>query len=177
MADAPERKRPRGPRPLADIVGAALSPACRRRGFATADLVSHWPDIVGPSYALSTSPDRLSWPKKPKGVIDEDDHEPGTLTVRCSGAAALRFTHDAPQVIERINMFFGFRCVGRIKVLQLPVPRIERRARPKLAPVDPAVREAVATAASGIADDGLRAAVERLGLAVAARAKAPLTKS
>lgn len=172
-----KRFRPRGPRPLADIVGAALSPVCRRRGFATADLVSHWPDIVGPAYARSTSPDRLVFPRKPKGVIDEDVFEPGTLTVRCSGAAALRFTHDAQQVIERINMFFGFRCVGRIRILQLPVPQPVRRPRPVLGPVSAQAQAAVKEAAAGIADDGLRAAVERLGMAVAASQGGTLTKS
>ncbi|WP_075215775.1 DUF721 domain-containing protein [Mongoliimonas terrestris] len=163
----------KGARPLADIVGGALSAACRKRGFATVDLIQHWPDIVGPAYATSTSPDRLSWTRKPKGLITEDEHEPALLTVRCTGAASLRFTHELPQVIERINMFFGYRCVGRIRLVQLPVARIERPVRPAPGPVSPEAAETVRQAAAGIEDDGLRAALERLGRAVAGRASRP----
>lgn len=174
----PEPPQPtyRGARPLADLVGRVLAPACRRRGFATADLIAHWPDIVGPAYGETTAPDRLSWPRRPVGV-DDDDHEPATLTVRCSGAIALRLTHELPQVVERINMFFGYRAVGRIKVVQLPIPSVGRRARPRIAAVPPAKEAEIAATAAGIADDGLRSAVERLGRAVAARAAAPLTKN
>lgn len=177
--DGMARRTVRGPRPLADVIGGALTAACRRRGFSTVDLVAHWPDIVGPAYGETTAPERLAWPRRPAGVAD-DDHEPATLTVRCPGAVALRLTHEIPQVIERINMFFGYRCVGRIKLLQLPVHRLERPARPKLRPLTAADEAEVAAAAAGIADEGLRGAVERLGRAVAGRAPAggrPFTKS
>lgn len=168
-ADIPDAFRLRGARPLADVVARALTPACRRRGFATVDLVAHWPDIVGPAYAETTAPDRLSWSRRPPGLVTEEQHEPALLTVRCTGAAALRFTHDLPQVIERINMFFGYRCVGRIKLVQLPVARIERRPRPRPPAVSPEAEARVRASAAGIDDDGLRAAVERLGRAVLAK--------
>ncbi|WP_181699258.1 DUF721 domain-containing protein [Chthonobacter albigriseus] len=177
MAEKPKAFAFRGARPLADIVGSALAPACRKRGFATVDLIAHWPDIVGPAYAETTQPDKLSWTKKPKGLIDADEHEPATLTVRCTGAAALRLTHELPLVVERINMFFGFRCVGRIRLVQLPVVRVERPRRPKPGPVSQEARKAVMAAAEGFQDDGLRSAIERLGLAVAAGKPAAITKS
>ncbi len=166
MTDAPEPFRPRGARPLADIIGRALTPVVKKRGFATLDLVAHWPDIVGPAYAEITAPDRLSWARRPPGLVTEETHEPATLTVRCSGGGALRFTHELPQVVERINMFFGYRCVGRIKLVQLPVARVERKARPKLKTLSPAAEARVKDEAAGIADEGLREAVERLGRAV-----------
>jgi hypothetical protein len=170
-----EPHAPRGPRPLADVIGRALEPACRRRGFATVDLVAHWPDIVGAAYAESTAPERLSWPRRPPGL--DDDGEPALLTVRCSGGTALRLTHELPMVIERINMFFGWRCVGRIRIVQLPVPRPERRRRPKPPSPTPDEAQAAAAAAAGIADSGLRDAVERLGRAVLSREGRAFTKS
>lgn len=167
---------PRGARPLADLLGRALAPACRKRGFASVDLVAHWPDIVGPAYAESTSPERLSWPRKPHGVIDED-HEPALLTVRCTGSVSLRFSHELPQIVERINMFFGYRAVGRIRLVQLPVARVVRRPRPRILPLTPQKEAEVRAIASGINDDPLREAVERLGRAVASRAMKPITKT
>lgn len=156
----------KGVRPLADIIAAPLSAACRKRGFATLDLVAHWPDIVGPAYAETTAPDQLSWPRRPKGLIEEEVHEPAVLTVRCSGAAAMRLTLEAPQLIERINTFFGYRLVGRLKPLQLPPVRIGPRPRPRPVQLTPEAEKRVQTLASGIADDGLKAAVERLGRAI-----------
>jgi hypothetical protein len=171
-----ETNAPRGPRPLADVIGRALAPACRRRGFATADLVAHWPDIVGPAYAETTAPERLSWPRRPQGLEDEDP-EPGLLTVRCSGGVALRLTHELPIVVERINMFFGWRCVGRIRIVQLPVPRPERRRPPAAPAPTPEEARAAAAAAAGIDAPDLRGAVERLGRAVLAGRRRPITKS
>ncbi len=161
----------KGVRPLADIIAAPLSAACRKRGFATLDLVAHWPDIVGPAYAETTAPDQLSWPRRPKGLIDEEEHEPAVLTVRCSGAAAMRLTLEAPQLIERINTFFGYRLVGRLKPLQLPPVKIGPRPRPRPAKLSPEAEARVQTLASGISDDGLKAAVERLGRAVSGDAR------
>ena len=140
-------------------------------------MIACWPDIVGPLYAESTQPDKLSWTRRPKGLIAEEEHEPATLTVRCSGAAALRLAHELPLVIERINTFFGYRCVGRIKLIQLPVLRVDRSRRPKPAPVSEEARAKVRDIADGFVDDGLRAAVERLGLAIASRNKSAITKS
>ncbi|WP_370674874.1 DUF721 domain-containing protein [Pleomorphomonas sp. PLEO] len=156
----------KGVRPLADIIAAPLSVACRKRGFATLDLVAHWPDIVGPAYAETTAPDQLSWPRRPKGLIGEEEHEPAVLTVRCSGAAAMRLTLEAPQLIERINTFFGYRVVGRLRPLQLPPVRIGPRPRPRPAQISPEAEARVQTLAAGINDDGLKAAVERLGRAI-----------
>ncbi|MCM5558724.1 DUF721 domain-containing protein [Pleomorphomonas sp. JP5] len=162
----------KGVRPLADIIAAPLNAACRKRGFATLDLVAHWPDIVGPAYAETTAPDQLSWPRRPKGLIDEEDHEPAVLTVRCSGAAAMRLSLEAPQLIERINTFFGYRLVGRLKPLQLPPVKIGPPPRPKLAKLSPEAEARVRTLASGISDDGLKAAVERLGRAISGDSRA-----
>lgn len=164
---AKSRFVPRGPRPLADILGGALTPVCRRRGFASVDLISHWPDIVGPSYARTTSPDRLVWPRRPKGLIDEEEHQPADLSVRCTSGAAFRLIHEMDQVVERINTFFGYRLVGRIRILALPPVSFERPARPVPGPVSDAAAARVDALAAGIEDAGLRAAVARLGRAVA----------
>lgn len=158
---------PRGPRPLADIIGGALAPACRRRGFASLDLVAHWPDIVGPAYGESTAPDKLVWPRRPPGLVAEQSHEPALLTLRCTAAAALRLTHEMDQVIERINTFFGYRLVGRIRILQLPPHRFERPAPPRPGPVSAEAAARIDALAAGFRDEGLRAAIARLGRAVA----------
>ena len=78
----------------------------------------------------------------------------------------MRLTLEAPQLIERFNTFFGYRLVGRLKPLQLPPVKIGPRPRPRPGQLSPEAEARVRTLAAGIVDDGLKAAVERLGRAV-----------
>ena len=79
-----------------------------------------------------------------------------------------------PQLVERINASLGYRAVSR---LRLQRGRLHGRpGRP--APVRPSgqvdaeARAALAAQVADIADSALRQAVERLGLALLARASA-----
>lgn len=146
-------------RPLADLVGNALQSAFKRQGFAAVDIISHWEDIVGPELAGRTEPLKLVWPRR------EDPFSTGTLTVRVEGVYALELQHLAPVVIERVNRYFGWACVGRLAIRQGPVTRKARR--PAL-PLEPAA-EAVAAVEQSLGefeDEGLKSALARLGAMV-----------
>lgn len=149
-------------RPLADLVGGTLQSVFARQGFAAVDIVTHWEDIVGPELAGRTEPMRLVWPRR------DDPDSGGTLTVRVEGAYAIELQHLAPVVIERVNRYFGWRCVARIAIRQGPVTR---RTRPPAPPVDPSA-EAVAAVERDLGafeDEGLKAALARLGAMVRSR--------
>ncbi len=164
MAEPTSRPLRRNAVALGDLVPAHMQPVLRKRGFATADLVLNWPQIVGPSYAKTTMPDQISWPRRPKGVIgSRDEPEPGILTIRCIGAMALRITHDAPLLMERINTYFGYRAVGRIKVLQAPLQMARLRPKPVPAPLQPEEIARVDRLCGPIEDDGLRSIMAKLG--------------
>jgi hypothetical protein len=159
----------REPRPIADLVGRAIDPACRRRGFASSELVTLWPELVGAEVAEGSRPEKLVWPRR-RGEAGEG--EPATLMVAADGPTALILTHAGPQLVERLNAFLGWRAIARIRVEQTfrpPPVKLRRRTRP-LAPEEAA---AVAARAGGIADGGLRQAVERLGRAVLSACPAP----
>lgn len=162
MAVTPLRRRPR-PRALADLVGAAINPVLAKQGFGESDVILHWGDIVGPRLGSVSEPVRLQWPPRPPGRSPDAAPEPATLVVRVEGAFALELQHAAPLVIERVNARLGWRCVGRIALRQGPVrPKAARRPAP---PPDPAAAREALEAASGVADEGLREALARLGAA------------
>src|SRR5215510_11212248 len=122
-----------------------------RHGLAEGGLVADWASIVGATIAGCSLPLRLSF--------TGGERRDGTLHVRVAGALALELQHLEPQVLERINGYFGYRAVGRLKIHQGPVP-VERRAqRPPPPPVD---ETGIAEAVAGIADDGLRQALHGL---------------
>ncbi len=154
---APFRKRPR---PLADLVAAAIDPVLARQGFSEADLVLHWDDIVGERLASNSRPIKLQWPPRPAGQPDGVPR-PATLVVRVEGAFAIELQHGVEQVLARINAHLGWRCVGRLAFRQGPVERPAPASRRKM-PSAEAIA-AAASAVTGIADDGLREALARLG--------------
>ncbi|MCA1297797.1 DUF721 domain-containing protein [Stappia indica] len=165
--------RQRGPRrvtrarPLGDLIGASLERACLKRGFAAADLVADWPDIVGERYAGRVQPIRLDWPR---GADTPDaEPKPATLVVQTDGATALLLTHDMPQVIERINGFFGWAAVGRIRILQRPVTPPRSHAPPKLRALTEAEEGRLADRLAPLKGSRLGEALEKLGRAVIAR--------
>jgi len=166
-ASAPIRRR-RGALAVGELLGDVLGPAAKKRGFASTDLFAHWADVVGAAYADVTRPERLSWPRR----LDDDGEqafEPATLIVRCEGARALLFQHDAPRILERINAHFGFPAVARLKIVQKPIARLGPDRPPRPRTLGAAEEARVADLTAGIADDGLRAALARLGRAVAAQ--------
>ena len=89
--------------------------------------------------------------------------EPGILVLRVEGPAAIEIQHLAPQILERVNRFFGFAAVGRLAIRQAPVVR---RARRKAATPDPEAVKRMAESLPGIEDESLKDALARLGASV-----------
>lgn len=155
----------RRPRPLADLLDACLAPALRAQGFASADVISSWPEIVGERLSAFSQPVKLEWKRREAGFDPGRRPEPATLVVRVESAFALEMQHLAPQVAERVNAHYGWRCVGRIVLKQGPVRRSTARPEPPVR-VGEEGRRVVAASVAGIEEDGLRSALDRLGLAV-----------
>lgn len=145
-------------RELPDVTRSAMA----RRGFAAARAIADWPEIVGPALADSSIPERLVRNRSPDSAA--------TLVVRVRPAAALELQHWLPQVIERVNGYFGFRAVGQIRLVQGPVTRPKRRVLPP-APALPAPESAALEARlAPLAGSPLGEALLALGKAVRARA-------
>jgi hypothetical protein len=151
--DAPRENRSRAVAELLPAIGGA---AFRRFGFVQSSIVSRWPDIVGAKLAGASTPESIRFPlgKKQDGVL--------TLTVR--GAHAPMMQHIAPEIIERVNRFFGYAAIVKVAIRQgevaAPVPR---KAPPSIRPVPVDLGMSL----KGIADPELRAVLESLAAGVA----------
>ena len=148
------------PRPLAEFVGKAVGDTFARQGFAASELVTHWPDVVGAEIAAHAEPIKLQWPR----TSGPEEPEPATLVLRAEGPAAIEVQHLAPVILERVNRFLGWRAVGRISLRQAPLARSAGPARP--APPSAAETAAVERELGEVEDDGLRAALARLGASI-----------
>lgn len=155
-----ETKRRGRMRALGATVSKVTAPVFRRRGFAEAGILTDWPHIVGTRLAAHSSPQKLCFPE---GKRD------GTLHVLVSGAWAPELQHLAPQVIERINGYFGYRAVARLALSQGPSPvsagAATARPEPPAAPPSDA-GQGWDEALADIEDAELRDALERLAAAL-----------
>ncbi len=155
-----------GPSAIGAFVPGVTRAAFSAHGFPSASVLSDWPDIVGAEFADITSPERLVWPRGPEpspedegGAKSRAQHRRAgaTLVLRVDGPRSLEIQHIAPQLLERINIYFGYRAVSHLRIVQGPV----HRETPDKTPPDTPVREAVPLDRA-IEADGLRAALSRL---------------
>ena len=50
-------------KPLRELLGKLVGDAFARQGFASAELVTRWNDIVGQEIAAHSEPNKLQWPR------------------------------------------------------------------------------------------------------------------
>jgi hypothetical protein len=154
-------RRGGGLRRLPELLGRVLDPAARRRGLAEARILTDWPLVVGPELGTRCQPVRLG---------RAGDGTGGVLTVHVGGASALELQHSAPQVIERINEFFGYAAVARLRLIHAPPVRpVKPRAPARIRPLTAAELAALEATVEDVADPELRIALITLGRTVKAQ--------
>lgn len=151
-----------GLKAAAGAVRRAAKPALGKRGFAAADLIARWAEVMGADLARATCPMRIAWQKGKPGDA--------TLHLRvASGAQATLVQHLAPLILERVNGFLGYRAVARLALTQGPLPAA---AAPKpeaprpLAPEETAELERLVAA---VADPELKSVLAAIGGALIRR--------
>jgi hypothetical protein len=157
-APRPESVRSNRSRAVSELLPAIGGAAFRRFGFVQSAVVSRWPDIVGPRLSAASAPESIRFPHGKK--------QDGTLTLVVRGAHAPMMQHIQPEIIERVNRFFGYSAVARIQIRQgeLPARMPARKAPPAPQPVPPEMGDGL----KGIADPELRAVLESFAAGVAA---------
>jgi hypothetical protein len=151
-----------GPRLIGRAVPEVAGKALGKRGLAFGALLTDWPSVVGPQLALRTAPDKLSFPRGKR--------EDATLHIRAMGAVALELQHLEPLIVERINGFFGYRAVARIRLVHaaaLPGPPPPRPVTPRALSMDEEV--ALTGMLTGVEDDALRDTLERFARSLIGR--------
>ena len=149
-------ERPRGgpAKPVAELVPQIGRAAFRRFGFVQSSVVTRWPEIVGERHARVCMPESIRFPLGEKTG--------GILQLVALPAHAPLIQHVIPEIIERVNRFFGYQAVARVKLRQGAVqpPRAEapRAAPPSLKPIPLELGDSL----RDIGDPELRAVLESL---------------
>lgn len=146
---------------VGELIAGALDPAFRKRGFASRDIVTHWKSIAPAPYGEVAMPDKLAWPR------GERSAQGATLHLRCLAGHQLALQHEAPRIAAAVNTYFGYVLVDQVRLSATPfTPGSAGKAEPAPRP-DPVQQAAVGRSVARVADDGLRAALTELGLAIA----------
>ncbi|MBY0583017.1 MAG: DciA family protein [Sphingomonas sp.] len=158
---------PRGgpARAVADLLPDVGGAAFRRFGFIQSSVISRWSEIVGARFGAVSQPESIRFP--------HGKREDGVLTLAVRGAHGPMMQHVAPEIIERVNRFFGYPAVARIAFKQgalAPAKPAERAAPPSLKAVPIALGDSL----RAIADPELKAVLEALAAGVAATRGAPV---
>lgn len=149
----------KGGRSLGAVLTKVTAPVLRRHASPAARLMLDWEEIVGPALARLSAPRRLA---------------AGTVTIACAGPVGMELQHRAPQLIERINAYFGpvrREFPDKTRVPALPVLHLKIVQDPALA-ADMSVtarRAAPPVPVPGLGEGPLRDVLERMGGQIRAR--------
>ena len=153
-------QRPRGgeARQVSALMPEIGRAAFRKFGFVQSSVVSRWDAIVGARYAAVSAPESIRFP-----IGKKSD---GTLELTVEGAHATMIQHVLPEIIERVNRFFGYGAVARVKVRQgsvvkpaAPKPAVQPMLKPVPLELGDSLRE--------IGDPELFAVLESLAKSLA----------
>jgi hypothetical protein len=100
--------KPKRARPLADVLRKTLNDAFAQQGFASTELITRWPEIVGAEIAAHSEPEKIRWPRP----VANEPPEPATLLLRVEGPTAIEIQHLSSLILERVNRFFGWQAVS-----------------------------------------------------------------
>lgn len=159
-------ERPRGgeARQIADLMPAIGRTAFRRFGFVQSSVVTRWPEIVGERHARHCTPESIRFPPGEKSE--------GILQLVVSHAHAPIIQHVIPEIMDRVNRFFGYNAVAKVKIRQgvVQAPKAKdapRTAPPSLKPIPMELGESL----RDIGDPELRTVLESLARSLDSAAK------
>ena len=149
-------QRPRGgpAKPIAELMPQIGRTAFRRFGFVQSNVVTRWHEIVGERHAEVCRPEAIRFPPGEKAD--------GILQLVVLPAHAPLIQHVIPEIVERVNRFFGYGAVARVKMRQGEVVAPPDAAKPKPPPSLKPIPMELGDSLRDIGDPELRTVLEGL---------------
>jgi hypothetical protein len=155
---AAKRTRParRPPPPAGRRLTKLIKTLDERFGQGAGGLQARWREIAGDGLYRATEPVRLIQPRA---------GGPATLEIKVEGPAAALIQHQAPQIMQRANLFLGEGAIGKLRIVQGPIrrPAGAKPAQRKRPPLDAAQEALLAEGVAEAKDEKLKAALLKLG--------------
>lgn len=157
----PRRTSTKGFTRADSLLSGQIRRASESRGFAQSRLLTQWAEIAGEDTAAIAQPVEVSYGRGGMGA---------TLTLLTTGANAPMLEMQKEKLRTRVNAVYGYNAIARVRITQTAATGFaegkvafgHKAPAAKSAP-DPQLRQRAAATAEPIADEGLRAALARLG--------------
>ena len=159
---AQRRVSTKGFKRTATLLSERIRTASESRGFSQSRLLTHWEEIAGPDVSTIARPIEVSYKRSGMGA---------TLTLLTTGAQAPMLEMQKEQIRSKVNSVYGYNAIARVRITQTAatgfaegkVDFAHKAKKPNDVRPDPRIVERAAETAQAVVDDGLRAALERLG--------------
>lgn len=161
-----ERRGGKGFRHASEMARGSVDRIVGRKGFAESEVLLRWAEIVGDALATVCRPVKVHY--------GSNRSLGATLIVQTDSGRAPEVSHQSRSILERVNRFYGYRAINRLKVTQStgmaygfaeqqkqfagPEPSVPTRAKRKAADL-----------ANDIENPELRAALTLMGSHVLSR--------
>lgn len=153
----------------ASLMQTRIRQASETRGFAVSRVVTHWPEVVGPSIAAISKPVDVSYGRQGLGA---------TLTVLTTGANAPMLEMQKEQIRSKVNACYGHNAIQRVRITQTaPVGfadgqvAFDHAKQVKPSQPDPTIVAEAREIGSTVGNETLRQALETLATNVLSRQK------
>jgi hypothetical protein len=132
--------------------------------------LTDWAEIAGPDVAAIARPVEVSYGRGGMGA---------TLTLLTTGAQAPMLEMQKEQLRTKVNAVYGYNAIARVRITQTAATgfadgRVAFEHKPKdtgPTPPDAAMQQKASVVVAPVADETLRAALERLGANILTREK------
>ena len=136
-----------------------VKPLISKRGFGNSEIINNWVNIVGDKLAQNITPQKISY--------NNNSNVEGVLLLRVnSSSVALELQYIEKQIVNKINTYFGFSAIGRIKIIQGPIPAPEKKIANKIKTVANTDKIELERKLNSVKDPDLRVALAALGAAI-----------
>lgn len=159
------------------LLSGQIRKASETRGFAKSRILTHWEEIVGAELAGMCRPVEVRYGRvRYDGTTN--DSQGAKLVILTRGAFAPMLEMRKREILDRINAVYGYPAIRHVILTQTAPTgfaegqadfRHRKAAENDRTPDPQAVAEA-RQAAQAVTDEGLRAALERLGANVISKA-------
>jgi len=157
--------------------GKVVAKAYVRHGTAWAGLLTQWPEIIGQQMSEYCALEKITWPRKGPpsahpaigaaiGARSQHQKEGGTLVIKVAFGRALEVQHQTPQIIDRINAYYGYGAIAQVKIVQGSLKVRKPDEKRKLRPLDQQTSEMLDDRMGEIEDVKLKDALRKLAQGV-----------
>ncbi len=149
--------------------GKVVAKAYDRHGTAWAGLLTQWPEIIGQQMSAYCALEKITWPRNvsPTTTIrSRHQKEGGTLVIKVAFGRALEVQHQTPQIIDRINAYYGYGAIAQVKIIQGSLKIRKPEEKRQLQPLDQQTSNALDDQMGEIDDRKLKDALRKLAQGV-----------